>query len=64
MNAIEVLCLIWAEGIRIERRGDDIVCVGKSREDVHPALLALIREHKPTLLSVMTDRSHSPSARG
>lgn len=64
MNTIELMCMVWAEGLRLERRGDEVYCVGKSREEVHPALLALIREHKPTLLAVMTDRSTSPSARG
>jgi len=64
MNTIELMCMVWAEGLRLERRGDEVYCVGKSREEVHPALLALIREHKPTLLTVMTDHALSPSARG
>jgi putative N-acetylmannosamine-6-phosphate epimerase len=63
MNPIELMCMVWAEGLCLERRGTDIVCVGKSREEVHPALLTLIQEHKQTLLSVMTDCSHSSSAR-
>lgn len=64
MTTIELLLLVWAAGLRLERRGDEVYCIGKSRDEVHPALLALIREHKQQLLSIMTDRTPSPTARG
>jgi len=54
MNTIQVLLLVWAAGLVLERRGDLIVIRG-IKPNTTPELLDLIREHKPQLLAVMTD---------
>jgi len=54
MNTIQVLLLVWAAGLVLERRGDLIVIRG-IKPTTSPQLLDLIRTHKPQLLAVMTD---------
>ena len=55
MTVIELLMMVWAHGLTLERRGCDIVVHGA--DAIHPALIALLREHKSELLRVMTDRA-------
>lgn len=54
MKTFEVLLLVWAAGLVLERRDDSIVVRG-IKPATPPELLDLIREHKPKLLAVMTD---------
>jgi len=54
MNTIQVLLMVWAAGLVLERRGESIVVRG-IKPNTTPELLDLIREHKPQLLAVMTD---------
>jgi hypothetical protein len=63
MTTIEVLLTAWAAGLVLEHRGDQIVVHG-IKPDPPSELLDLLREHKPRLLALMTDREasepHSP----
>jgi hypothetical protein len=56
MKTIEVMLLVWAAGLVLERRDDSIVIRGINPA-TPPELLDLIREHKPQLLAVMTDHT-------
>lgn len=55
MTTIEVLLIAWAAGLVLDRRGDQIVVHGL-KPDSPPELLHMLREHKPQLLALMTDR--------
>jgi hypothetical protein len=63
MTTIEVLLTAWAAGLVLERRGDQVIVRGL-KPGAPPELLDLLREHKPQLLALMTDREasepHSP----
>ena len=54
MKTIEILLLVWAAGLVLERHDGSIVIRGVKPE-TPTELLNLIREHKPQLLAVMTD---------
>lgn len=55
MNVIEVLLLTWAAGLVLSRRGDKLVVSGV-KPDTPAQLMDLLREHKPELLALLTDR--------
>lgn len=55
MNVLEVLLLAWAAGLVLERRGDKLILKGAG-PDTPPQLLELLREHKPALLAILTER--------
>lgn len=55
MTTIKVLLIAWAAGLVLERRADQIIVHG-IEPGSSPELLDLLREHKPQLLALMTDR--------
>ena len=57
MNVIEVLLIAWSAGLVLERHGDTILVKGADRSTVPAELLACLREHKQSLLPVLTDQS-------
>lgn len=63
MTTIEILLITWAAGLVLERRGNQIVVHGM-KPNSPPELLRMLRDHKPQLLALMTDREanapHSP----
>ncbi|EIL96727.1 hypothetical protein [Rhodanobacter thiooxydans] len=61
MTTIEVLLIVWAAGVVLERRGDQIVVRG-IKPDTPPELLDLLRQRKADLLAVLTD--NATNARG
>ena len=56
MTTIEILLAVWAAGLRLEHRGNQILVCGL-KPTASPELLAMLREHKPALLAVLTDQS-------
>lgn len=58
MTTIEILLIAWAAGLVLERRGNQIIVHG-IKPNSPPELLHMLREHKPQLLALMTDREAS-----
>lgn len=56
MSTLEVLLIAWAAGLVLERRGEQLAIRGLE-QTTPPQLLDLLREHKSSLLAVMTDQS-------
>lgn len=55
MTTLELLLMAWAAGLVLERRDGKLIVKGLT-PDTPPELVDLLREHKPALLAILSER--------